>query len=534
MQFKLFLSFLVLALLSFGPLMLHEGIFWDDYTFFGIESRLFMENWLHCGRPQLGWLHYGIQSINKSVYFYKILIFFFHLATSLLFFKTLRFLRSIPISFCIAATILFLILPINQTRDSIVLVQYQITLFLLFCGIYYFFKWKESPPFGNYKGRYLSLLFFIPSFTIEASITLLLVFIFIFCVVNTWHKQDFTFKNILNSLREELIFIIVPIVYIVAQLLFLKPYAGCANNNSIDLFNVAKIPTGLLKTIYSGFISSPLWPIYQIDKWSSWLLLAGFFAVLAVSLLKIDYQKLINFLKNRETRYVLILSSLLFLIGGVVPYVMVGKPPAFHDWAGRYQSHSGLGLVALALLLLSYFPNAKSLKYFSLAMIFIYVNSNFLMRIIYYRDHLKNEEITRQLKELDSFGSDISYYWESSLHHLRANKRELRFYELTALSAKARKKQDIFIYEGREDFDVLSLSLGFGYDEIYHVKDLNLDKIYPPKKKIVAKAIGDISLGETFLILLGINEELFNYKIENKWISLEIKDLTEEQKEVFE
>lgn len=508
---------LLSASLSFGLSIFHPGIYWDDFTFIDKPFSMYMQNWLECGRPQLGWLHY---TLSSNILLYKFLIFSIHIATSFILFFFLKAFNFFKQSQLLFLVLLFNILPINQTRDSVVMVQYQLCVFLLFLSCFFFTKSLT----GQRKKTYALLSFFlaIPSFTIEASASLYFVLVPITIAAHLYSKSELNANSLIQGLKKNILFLVLPVAYILLQLIFLKPYGGCAGNNALSLGNIALIPRGLLSAIYSSLFKSGVWPILQIRSLLLFIpgLIAAAFAFKLKKLWNLNESKNDNF----SNSIYFFLIGVVILLAGILPYIMVGKQPSFHDWAGRYQAHAGLGLALIVLFVYQKLNLNKNLgKALILLTIFTYVTGNFAMRLMFYREYVRDREIVRQLKTLKGFGEDKIYKYESELHYARSLKRELRFYELTSLAAESLGKETTMVYESKSELDSLHNVLVEDYKHIYSLRDFNYNTGDKATKVLKAVKTDNYNLLNALSNLIFPNSPQ-NIKQRQAWFKLEILD----------
>lgn len=512
----LFLLFIT-SFLSFGISILHNGIYWDDFTIIGVNPHGFKTNFIECGRPALGYLHELLTSLPNTILSYKIITYVCHLLTSVIFFFGMRQLNILSPSQLFISTALINILPVNQTRDSIVLVQYSITQLLFFLSLYGFIYYSKKEKL-TILVRLILLIMAALSFTIEANAALwAILFPLVVYLING--------KNFGKSTLNNFDLLVLPFIYISIQMIFLKPYGGCPGNNAISIANVFLIPKGFLQGIASIFFQTPLWPYRRLHNLDDLICLLPGLLCLGLFIINKNF-----WLSNTKTidkvkfSSKFLLSAVLIFVAGVAPYVMAGKPPKYYDWFGRSQSHLIIGATLLGLYLYERLPDSRKIRlFFVLAISFIYINSSFIMRLVYFREHIKQQELIELFKENSTIKSNQLFFIEDQTLHYRATKRQARFYEYAALLKSAFGDEKRVAYEDDTHRPDIVFSRKTLYPEIYSISELPLQNDYQATHKIIVTERRFLYLSEVMGMLFE-SESDRKKQVRGNWLKIEISN----------
>ena len=193
------LLFLVYLIAHGGILLIPNAIYWDDWVLYRSESNIILDFFEQWGSMfnLIGYLHIGLLKIGPWVY--KVLTFTLMFGSGLLLNNILKRYNNINENNRFLIVLLFLILPFNMARVTMIVFPYTLCYFL------FFLAWAMMERF-----RFLALVLFFISFNTNS----LLVFYAVpFCDMLYRAGYLSSWKNSLHSVPRNIDYIMLPFIY---------------------------------------------------------------------------------------------------------------------------------------------------------------------------------------------------------------------------------------------------------------------------------------------------------------------------------
>jgi hypothetical protein len=228
----------------------------------------------------------------------------------------------------------FLVVPLNISRVLMITIPYTICYFL------FFFAWYLKPI-----NKILSYFLFFISFATNSLLVFHLLPISYYYFIE--NKENISFKRILKYLKNNLIFISLPIFYYLLKIIYFKPFGFFEGYNSN--FNV-----------FSLFISPAIqfFKLFDNNISSLGLIITLF---IGINLILKSNKNLLQNGINQQNKKFFIYLSLISVIVACFPYWILGHTPIFFDWKSRHQLLMPLG-ISFALFTFSIYVHKSNLR----------------------------------------------------------------------------------------------------------------------------------------------------------------------------
>lgn len=222
---------LVLYGLSFFPnLFSFRTLFWDDWTMFDLQTgKLFESQYSKNGNaPWLGFLESFVFQSSLPIFRIASLVAYFFAGFFL--FHILKRSKFLSVNQIVAITLIFLVLPVNSARISIVCSKYGVDLF------YFFLAWYLFETRNHKLAKVFAFVFFFLSYSTLPFPTLTLLPVL-------YHVMLKSPKSIREFLREfafttPLLFL--PIAYLALRQIYWPPIGGAAGMYTPQILGIAR------------------------------------------------------------------------------------------------------------------------------------------------------------------------------------------------------------------------------------------------------------------------------------------------------
>ena len=209
-------SAIVLYTLSWGWSLLRPNtLYWDDWeTIFG-QSKFYMWRYVRsAGRPP--WSDVlETYLIPFGTWTVQVLTFILFFASGLVIFQILRVFSRLSISKVNLIVLLFLVLPVNHARISLVVFDYTSAYFLFYLGWFVLVRYKSPKSFV------LACVILFLSFKTHSFLFFILLPFLHFAWLNKPELMDF--KKLNRRHLQVVVIAALPIIYVVARSLFWPP-----------------------------------------------------------------------------------------------------------------------------------------------------------------------------------------------------------------------------------------------------------------------------------------------------------------------
>jgi hypothetical protein len=346
---RYYVTLLALYTLNHGWVLLLAGaIYWDDWVLFGVPPADILERFQQMGMTTwypAGPLH--VVLLEAGPWLYRVLTFGLMFGAGVALDRVLRRHPAMTDQFRYLTVLLFLILPFYWARVALIDIHYTI------CYFFFFLAWALMP-----RHRALSVALFFLSFATNS----LLVFFALpvaerFLLLNPVDRSP---RAAGRFVRQNLDFILAPLVFFALKIWLFRPYGAYAGyNEGYSATNLLLSPirqwNDLLEAIaqFAGTMrlsaSTSLTPQFVLAMTS---------VVVAICLLKLRFllgrnadQRVGN--DGRVRGWAVVGMAAIGL--ALFPYWIIGKPPTFGSWGSRHQLLLALGV---ALMIAATIPPA--------------------------------------------------------------------------------------------------------------------------------------------------------------------------------
>jgi hypothetical protein len=400
-----FLVFLIVYTIGhIGILTIPRAVFWDDWTLFNTKNETILGTFREAGDVfnLFGLMHVFL--LGLGVWVYKYLTFVVMYLSGCFLFLVLKRQSWISNDAAFFTTILFLVLPLNTARVSLICMPYTMCYFIFFLAWYLVVR-----------HRILSLLLFFLSFLTPS----FLVF-FILPLAELFFRETSGKKGIKDLVRwalSRIDFIIIPVLFWTIKILFFKPYGLFKGyNEQFSLRNLIYVPKAMLKDLLKLRIG-----------YGELIVAAVIFVVgIAYKSYRTRSGKLDLVTKNK----LVLTAGVLALGAGLFPYWILGYTPTFYEWSSRHQLLMPLGCALIFYGTIQFLP--KTFKsYIFLFIVCVSVAVTAFRYRDFYNDETKQEKLLRFFATSPEVQQANVVLIEDSTR--KAIARNYRFYELTGM-----------------------------------------------------------------------------------------------------
>jgi hypothetical protein len=177
-----------LYIISYGLILINNGIFWDDWVFFDVSQQGILFNLNQRGLPWVLFPHYVFLILgDNAIVVYRFFIFISYYATTITLYLLLKENDRIDRYSRLFIILIFLVVPLDLTRISFSNFPYNLSYFLFFLGFLTFIKYAKS--LSNLF-RILSLSFFSLSLILFSAVISFYYIIFFYLLIFSSNIYD--------------------------------------------------------------------------------------------------------------------------------------------------------------------------------------------------------------------------------------------------------------------------------------------------------------------------------------------------------
>ena len=421
--FYLFLFFIYF--ISFGIRIFHEGYYWDDFAYIWSSPNEVMYATQQEARILFSYFHKFVLLSSDPILLYKSLSVSFEFFSGIFFYFTLQKISLFRKNTNQILSILFLILSIYQSRDSLVLSHYSLSLFTFWAGIY-FFSSQAVEPAKAFKQVFLllfaSILLFI-SYGVESALPYSVALVSLIALV-LYKKKKITVRNFIIP---GFIFFILVIIKIIFRF-HLFPGDVVESNPYQHQFDWYLVLKSILRM--PTFLAHPFRQVWELS-------------IFSIPLFTVVFLLFYYFMKNKE--FVKEIDKkdmpLYFFIGffliltALFPPWLMGKATTVYDWGSRHQLFYGFGEILILWAFLNLIHKSKTRKLVFILLCSIFITVNISQRIYFFRDWLKLEFLGSKLNNV-IVKDNTGFYFLDKNEKDNSLKRTYRYYEMAGLLEK--------------------------------------------------------------------------------------------------
>lgn len=431
-----------------GILLIPNAIYWDDWVLYRVDPEIIFDIFRQVGSMfnLIGYLHVAMLEVGPWIY--KALTFVLMFASGLLLNLILKRHAFITTETRFFIVLLFLVLPFNMARVTLITFPYTLCYFL------FFLAWLLMDRF-----RIVALALFFLSFNTNS----LLVF-YAAPVLDMLYRSGnwSSLKSVLRFGIRRIDYMLVPFAYFFIKVYFFSPsgdYKGY--NQSYDIRNLIPSAASQYDDLFSIHLSVGL---------CLFLSLFAFLFIRNKSLIAIE--------KERIPWRLLVLGLLVFLLGAF-PYWILGNVPTFYEWTSRHQLLLPLGsaLVIVGALSLNNLIGKIGVISIIIGASLAFNTSNYAALFIDWQKQQQLMHLFAKNAEIERAGLIV---FEDKTEHLNALERKYRFYEWNGILEAAFGKETRFGIQRLNLDDYLSGKLDVFFSGKYKAGSFRKDAALPP------------------------------------------------------
>ncbi|MCW6037892.1 hypothetical protein K4A83_16660 [Spirulina subsalsa FACHB-351] len=377
-----------LFLLSYGSSLFYlNAIYWDDWVLFNVHSEYILEMFADAGAifSWPGYLHIFLLLVGPEIYRLLTLVLMF--ASGYLLWLILRqksFLKTLESNLI---TLLFLILPLNPARISLINFPYTLCYFCFFLA-----WWLLQKPSFNKKILSLGIFFF--SFNINSFLVFyVLPVIDIFCKTTNF---SLNVKTIKSFLKQYFLFLLIPFIFFYIKTSYFTPSGLYVGYNSVSWQGIKSSLVDFSPAVFI-FI---LWLIFKI-------LVKSFVT---------------------ERGLIILFCGIITRQLAIFPYSVVGLTPSFQDWNSRHQLLMPLGVSLIVLGTVAWISYGRASRGVIIVLLLSSI-INLYFSYEYYVDWVKQEKVIELISKSDEIKNARTIVFDDQTKNFNARGRVYRFYE---------------------------------------------------------------------------------------------------------
>lgn len=408
----------------------YQGIYWDDWTLYNVETQAMLHQFDMSGAKYFGYFHKYLLSVGNGVFLYRVLMLLTYFMTGVFLYKILQhqFVRDSNSAFYISA--IYLSIPFNTAKIALINVPAIFCLF--FFSLAFFLFCRSVHVQNNLYVRLIILVLFFISFLLNSllvfyAIVLIYIIYFEYITHGIKREKDDLMKLIKIVLVNYLDFILLPFAFYFYKSVYMVQYDIYSNYNIIS-FDFHRIYNLILDSI----VTSPYELIVMSFGTSmSLVYITIIIAVLIFPIIKEKYPSS----DSRSLYYKVLFFGIVAYILAVLPYAVVNKLPQFSGWESRHQvlMSFSVSFIVYSLIMMVSNGNKKMQNGLFLIILTVFTTQNIINGYGYLKDWYYQVSIEENFKYSMVIKDNSTFIVDVKLDGSLANERHFRFYELNAL-----------------------------------------------------------------------------------------------------
>ncbi|MDA8442090.1 MAG: hypothetical protein M0Z55_06905 [Peptococcaceae bacterium] len=453
---------IVVYILAYGSTLLNNGLYWDDWTLYHVPAATIIKTFMQNGSYWPGPLHVALLALPYNIMIYRIIVLLAFLACTFLVYELLRTIKQIDSFSRMVITTLFAIYPVNAARELLITLPYALCNLAFFIG---FWLLACYMIYGKIRTRVLALLCFLFAFFTNSILVFYsIVLIYIYYI----ERQNPKPKSLLGMIKAYLDFLIIPVLFGIIKLVFLKPYGIYKGYDSVNLHGFLALNRTLLTGVYNSF------PAVIHDSMSNLSLITLFFwLAIAIGLFKLLGKS------KASLNWPFVIFGIFALIIGILPYCVVNKLPSPIGWETRNELLVPLGASFIIYYIIKMIlDKVKAKTYIAIAVyaliIAVFVGANIHNADTYQRDWYKQLALIENFKHSSVIRDNTTFLFDDHTPNLSVPGTSIGFYEYNGMMKLAFGDQTRFGERITMQFkDLRDYARFIPYEE-YNMKDYKI------------------------------------------------------------
>ena len=313
-------------------LLVISGVWWDDWGLYShnVEN---LHEWMR--QQSLPLEEYILRSVwwlpNGG---YRVVVFFLFYFGSLLLYLTLRKTSVFSDKACFWITALYITVPINDARVTLICYGYSLGLFSFWVAFYLTTLWYSQEGRTKIFLRIVTVVILVFSYNTESimAMTMLILFWLYYMDLRLstdyWKDLQRLFKKTINIVFKYIDYLLAPIVFYFGKHILFPGYGAYQTHNYVDWQSLPQILIQSPRYVYSTFMN--VLENYYPEAGQKLILLILFGAVILYLFVLWRREKSIisdvGQERKNDIKYLILFAiGLIVFFIGVFPYVMIRK-----------------------------------------------------------------------------------------------------------------------------------------------------------------------------------------------------------------
>jgi hypothetical protein len=385
-------------------MLLASAVYWDDWVLYKVPAATILQTFQEAGAMfnWAGYLHLLMQKAGPWTY--RITVFFLMFGAGICLDRILVRHHQVPDAVRFVIVLLFLTLPFNMARASMITMPYSL------CYFAFFLAWLLMT-----KHKVASCALFFISFNIPSLIVFYILPILDSALQNRALQSH---RSIWKFTTKYAVFLSLPFIFWSVKQTWFKPSGLYADyNQHFDFRNIDDAIKSQLHDMTSVGIDPGL-----------------FLAGLVIASILLRDLKLPN--ANVGLSCKLIVAGVIAIVAACFPYWILGLVPSFSDWQSRHQLLMPLGAAMLLTGTLTALPNQIA-RWMALALVAASTSISVESYLALYHDWGKQKHIITLLRQSSKIKAADIVIFQDNTEDINALGRKYRFYEWNGLMSEA-------------------------------------------------------------------------------------------------
>lgn len=416
--------------LAYWPLLLNNGVFWDDWVLYHQAPRTVLGIFSEQGSRLAGYL--DVLLVSAAPVVAKWVVFTIYLVAMLVVYQILLDSKLFGRRTSLLLALFAAVIPYNAGRIAAMNALYALCYLLFVAAFLALMRYLAQRKLSL---RVLALLLFFLSFGTAS----LMVFYALPLVYIAYHERASltSLKGVAKTCWSYADFILIPLVFFAMKSVFFVPHGIYAGYNTIELANIARSPHEYFLTLSSSFLD-------VIGR--SFTTAAGALGF-AIVLLIVTYLLLANRTPaatagtnaQASSAKRFLFGALLFYLG-VLPYLAIGRDGATfgREWESRDQLLLGIGAAFMLfyglrfLFALFHFGVRPQRVVFSI-LVAAFLVVNVATYLQFQADWFKQIAFMESVRGMPQIRDNTSFAVDDRAAALNAMNRHVQFYEYNGM-----------------------------------------------------------------------------------------------------
>ncbi len=255
-MFRHFIWLTVIYLVANWFLIVLSGIWWDDWAYYVHDVEWLHEIMRQSSLPLEAYILRSVWWLPNGGY--RIIVFFLFYFGSLLLYSTLRRTKIFTEEACFWISALYITIPINDARVTLICYGYSLGLFSFWLACYMVSVWVDKSGKQRIILRILSIIVLLFSFNTESIMLMTVIILFylyyrsIQIRTDNWKNMKGMGRKCLLTILQNIDFLLAPIIFYFGKHLLFPAYGKYAGHNYVDWGTLWEI---VVKTPYYLFVT---------------------------------------------------------------------------------------------------------------------------------------------------------------------------------------------------------------------------------------------------------------------------------------